>query len=297
MIKLPDGRDLAWIEVGDPGGNPVVALHGSPGRGTDFAPYHSTALKCGVRVIAVDRPGYGRSSYQPRRCLSDWPRDVSQLVDHLGIERFGVIAHSAGGPHALACARFLASRLLGCGVLSGLAPQASAPITDGMLLFNRIQTTLYRHWPRNLDVVAVGLWDLVTPLVAPMLRYARRHPEREIDRSMRRMVPECDLAVVSRPEIRRNLVEEVATLNRATLRASTQDMAIGIRDWGFEPRAIEMPIHIWHGGLDRNVPVAHARHMAEVLPCATLHLYPDEGHWLLADRMAETLPVVAAGSS
>ncbi len=120
VIQLADRRDLAWMEVGDPGGTPVIALHGSPGRGTDFAVYHATALKCGVRVIGVDRPGYGHSAYHPRRSLSDWPDDVSQLAYHLGLERFGVIGHSAGGPHALACARFLSRRLLGCGVLSGL---------------------------------------------------------------------------------------------------------------------------------------------------------------------------------
>jgi pimeloyl-ACP methyl ester carboxylesterase len=294
VIKLADRRDLAWIEVGDPGGIPVVALHGSPGRGADFAVYHATASKCGVRVIAVDRPGYGHSAYQPRRCLSDWPGDVTQLADHLGLERFGVIGHSAGGPHALACARFLPRRLLGCGILSGLAPQARTPMTQGMLLSNRIQTALYRSWPPILDGVAVGMGLLAIPLVAPMLRLARRQPEREVDRTMRQMLPECHAAVVSRPEIHASLVAEAATFNCGTLRSSIQDMALCIRDWGFELQDIETPIHIWHGELDRNVPVTHAHSEASAIPSATLHLCAGEGHWLLVDHMAEVLPVVAA---
>ncbi len=296
VIQLADRRDLAWMEVGDSGGTPVIALHGSPGRGTDFAVYHATALKCGVRVIGVDRPGYGHSAYHPRRSLSDWPDDVSQLAYHLGLERFGVIGHSAGGPHALACARFLSRRLLGCGVLSGFAPQARTPITEGMLLSNRIQTALYRHWPSNLDGVALGMGLLAIPLVAPMLRHARRHPEREVDRMMRQMLPECDAVVVSRPEIHANLVAEAATFNYETLRTSIQDMAICIRDWGFELQDIETPIHIWHGELDRNVPVAHAHGQESTIPSATLHLCAGEGHWLLVDHMAEVLRVVAAKS-
>jgi pimeloyl-ACP methyl ester carboxylesterase len=294
VIQLVDGRNLAWVEVGDPGGTPVMALHGSPGRGMDFAVYHDIASRCGVRIIGVDRPGYGHSTYQPHRSLSDWPGDVTQLSDHLGMARFGVIGHSAGGPHALACARFLSGRLLGCGVLSGLAPQAHAPIIQGMLLSNRIQTSLYRHWPSRLDGVAAGMGFLAVPLVAPMLRVTRRHPEREVDRLMEKMLPECDAAVVARPEIRANLVAEAAAFNCSTLRTSIQDMAICIRDWGFELEDIQVPIDLWHGELDRNVPVAHARSLESALPSATLHRCMDEGHWLLVDHMAEILPVVAA---
>ena len=70
-------------------------------------------------------------------------------------------------------------------------------------------------------------------------------------------------------------------------------MAICIRDWGFELQDIEMPIHIWRGDRDRNVPVAHAQTQESVIPSATLHLCSGEGHWLLVDHMAEVLSVVA----
>ena len=293
VMQLADGRALAWIEVGEPTGTPVLAFHGAPDRAWEFAIYHAVAAGCGVRLIAVDRPGYGHSTYQPRRRLTGWPADIGQLADHLGLDRFGVIGHSAGGPHALACARFIPERLLGCGVLSGLAPQARTPITDGMLLSNRIQLAIYRHWPESVDGVAVGLWLLTKPLVAPLISYGRRHAEQEVDRTLRRMLPECDLAVVSRPEVRRTLVAGAAAFNSATLRASVQDMAIDMREWGFALGAIDTPVHIWHGDLDRNVPIAHADYLAEIIPDATLHHCPCEGHWLLVDHMPEVLTAVA----
>ena len=40
---------------------------------------------------------------QPGRSLLDWPRDVAELADHLGIERFSIVAWSGGGPYGLAC--------------------------------------------------------------------------------------------------------------------------------------------------------------------------------------------------
>ena len=293
VIQLDDGRDLAWIEVGDPAGAAVFAFHGSPGLGMDFSIYHDTASHGGVRLIAVDRPGYGRSTYQPRRRLSQWPADVSQLAEHLRIERFGVIGHSCGGPHALACARFLPQRLLGCGVLSGLAPQAREPMTEGMLAAIRVQTAIYRHWPRALDPIAAGLWHVTRPPVRAALQYGRRDPQKGLDR-MQKMLPPCDAAVVSRPELRPAMLAEVTGFTDAVLRTSIQDMAIGIRDWGFHLEDIEVSVHIWHGELDRNIPISHAHRQADTIPGATLHACPGEGHWLLVDHMSEILLNVTA---
>ena len=44
----------AWTEFGDREGAPIVAFHGSPGSGYDFAGVSETAAGKGVRLIAVD---------------------------------------------------------------------------------------------------------------------------------------------------------------------------------------------------------------------------------------------------
>jgi pimeloyl-ACP methyl ester carboxylesterase len=163
-----------------------------------------------------------------------------------------------------------------------------------MVLSNRIQTAIYRRWPRYLDWIAVGLWLLALPILEPVFERGRRHPEGGFDRMTRHMLPACDLAVVSRPEVRDLLLAEASSFNSAALRASVQDMAIGIREWGFDPQEIGMPIHIWHGELDRNIPVAHALHLVQTIPEATLHRFAGEGHWMLVDHMSEILSVVSS---
>jgi len=163
-----------------------------------------------------------------------------------------------------------------------------------MLLSNRIQSAIYRHWPHDLDWIAVGFWALTVPVLTPLLRRSRRHAERDVDRMMRRMLPPCDLSVVSRPEVRSTLVAEAMSFKCVTLRASVQDMAICMRDWEFDLHEIEMPVQIWQGDLDRNVPVSHGHRQVEAIPRATLHLCPGEGHWLLVDHMSEILAAVAS---
>jgi pimeloyl-ACP methyl ester carboxylesterase len=42
-----------------------------------------------------------------------------------------------------------------------------------------------------------------------------------------------------------------------------------------------VPVHLWQGDADQNVPPSHARFMVKRIPGATLHEYPGEGHFSL----------------
>ena len=66
-----------------------------------FAPELLAAA--GVRMIGVDRPGYGLSTVPWAAGFSNWPRAVAALADQLGLGRFAVLAHSLGSAFALAC--------------------------------------------------------------------------------------------------------------------------------------------------------------------------------------------------
>lgn len=103
-IVLGGGRELAYADLGRPGGPCVFFFHGAPMSRLHLVPLEEQFAARGLRVISPDRPGYGRSSPQPGRSLSDWPADVTGLADALGLDRFLVAGHSSGGAYALACA-------------------------------------------------------------------------------------------------------------------------------------------------------------------------------------------------
>ena len=83
LTVLPDGRELGWLEIGRPKGMPIFAFHGTPGSRYGIVIDEALVTKAGLRLICVDRPGYGLSTFQPGRRLIDWPRDVEYLADHL----------------------------------------------------------------------------------------------------------------------------------------------------------------------------------------------------------------------
>ena len=101
QVKFSDGRLLGYDEYGNPDGQPLFFLHGSPGSRLDwlFLDPDSAAAELNARVIAVDRPGRGLSDFQNGREIVDWPDDVSELADALQLDQFALLAISGGGPY------------------------------------------------------------------------------------------------------------------------------------------------------------------------------------------------------
>jgi pimeloyl-ACP methyl ester carboxylesterase len=280
VIELPDRRYLGFCEYGDPHGVPVFCFHGTPGSRLQIAPTSNRPVPPGIRMIAPDRPGYGFSTYYPQRRLVDWPNDVAALADYLGIERFAVMGISGGGPHALVCARALASRLIGVACVSGVGPLSDPSAKEGMMFLNRMLTLLAQR---------------ATPLMRGMMKMQanamQRDPDRQFEALLKRL-PQADRDVLADPEFRAQMVDDFRRGSATAPLAAAQDFEIFAGDWGFSLGDIAMPVHFWQGGVDRNVPAHHAELMASRTPRAELHRYPDEGHFLIVKRIGEILATI-----
>src|SRR5690242_9051910 len=143
----PDGRRLAYAEHGDPSGQPVLMFHGSPGSRVQSHPDVSIARELGLRVLTVDRPGYGLSDRHPGRALLDWPADVEALADALGLGRFPIIGVSGGGPHAAACAFRLPHRVTRLALASSAGPFDVPELISWVKLADRMMFPLARRAP------------------------------------------------------------------------------------------------------------------------------------------------------
>ncbi len=128
--ELGDGRTLAYTEWGASDGRPVLYCHGFPGSRLEARLADDAATRLGIRLIAPDRPGFGRSPLQPRRRLGDWPHDLARFADRLGIDGFELLGVSGGGPYALAAGEHLGDRIgriaIACGLGRLDTPAAAA---------------------------------------------------------------------------------------------------------------------------------------------------------------------------
>jgi pimeloyl-ACP methyl ester carboxylesterase len=283
VTVLPDGRDLGWLELGDPAGAPVFAFHGTPGSRLQMAIADSPLTDTGVRLICPDRPGYGLSTFQPRRRLVDWPGDVAHLADHLGIDRFAVMGISGGGPHSAVCAALLKDRVTAAALVSGVGPLADPGMEEGMMRSNQILTALSR---RRSPVIRI----VIEIQVAVM----RRWPSKAFDFLLKQLPP-ADQAVLSRPEVRALFELDAVRTSRTAARAAVQDLELIAAEWGFDLGSIDVPVHIWQGDADVNVPVRHARLMHEAIPGSVLQEFPGEGHFMVLDHLEEIVGALKAG--
>lgn len=96
-----------WVEEhGDPGGPPLLLLHGFTGSAAAWAPL-VPALAGQARVIAVDLPGHGRTDAPGDPGAYAWAPTLDRLgtlLDALGAPQADVLGYSMGGRLALGLA-------------------------------------------------------------------------------------------------------------------------------------------------------------------------------------------------
>ncbi|HET9324562.1 MAG TPA: alpha/beta hydrolase [Gaiellaceae bacterium] len=277
VFHLSDGRALGYSEWGSRVAFPVFGFLGTSlswlaHLGTD-AP-----RAAGVRVIVVDRPGYGLSDLQPGRTLLDWPRDVAELADGLAIDRFSVFGMSGGGPHAAACGYALPNRVSALGLVSSPGPVWDRP----ELRFS------------------------APPHRQPMIELAEHHPElvarrlledcrAELERAARGSQngdggPPADRAVMADPDLRARFeAAKLETVARGPEGYAHDLFLLYVASWGFRPEDIAVPTHIWQGDADEAVSPRVAEFFAETIPGSRLHVVPDAGHLLLWSHSEEIL--------
>ncbi|ERF69657.1 hypothetical protein EPUS_03649 [Endocarpon pusillum Z07020] len=150
-FTLSDGRTLGFAEYGSPNGIPAFFLHGYVGSRADGVEWHDTAARLHVRIICMDRPGFGLSSFQPNRRILDLPGDLRQLARHLNLRAYYVFGQSGGGPYALACAYALPKgEVKGVGVVAGMAPWEFG--SKGMKWQNRVIFNALATVPRLVRI-------------------------------------------------------------------------------------------------------------------------------------------------
>lgn len=264
VVRLLDGRALGYAEYGDRDGAPVFYFHGTPGSRLEGEMLTGAAARQHVRLIAVDRPGFGLSDFLPKRRFLDWPSDVRELADLLGILRFSVVALSGGGPHAAACALRLFSRLDAVSIISGAGPVEASVAGKGTVRRALVRAVLRISPP----VTRVSLW-----VAALSVRYL---PAWAIARFP-------DPKVLSRGVVRKAFRRELVECFRHGVRGAAYEYALFARDWQFRLEDIATPVHVWHGERDHVVPIEIGRYVAAAIPNARATFVPGAAHLMIVD--------------
>jgi pimeloyl-ACP methyl ester carboxylesterase len=284
-VTLPDGRALA-VDVRGPADGPVVVLlHAAPGS-RRFDPQPAVTAAAGVRLVTVDRAGYGGSD--------PWPADVVPTLDGLaadvehGLRRLGLLAAprgvalagwSAGGRAALALAARLGDDVRAVALLAAPASDDDVPwIPEG----HREVLHQLRGRPAEAVGTLAGMFEAALPpsgaAAVPMVAGGA-----------------ADDALLERDAgLRARLAGMLDEALRGGAAGIATDLtAANVPPSGFDPASVRVPVHLWYGEDDPGVTPAHGEHFAATLPDARLVVVPGAGHLVPVTEWEQVLAALA----
>jgi len=283
-VRAADGRIVGYYAFGDPQGTPVVALHGTPACGAGYAWADERARARGIRLLAPDRPGVGKSA--PWRLgrapvVADYAPALAAFADALDLEQFSLLGYSGGAPYALHGAHALAGRVHAAAIVSGAGHVGAWASIDEFEASDRALTRLSERAP------------VLARATLMLSAYGARFAPKTSARFAQVEMIDADRAVMAKfPSARAAL----AVFSQSCLHGAggvVDDYAILGRPWGFAVEEITVPIHCWHATADKVVPIHHTHELVHRIPGAQLTSWVDEGHLAIVDRVGEVFDTLA----
>jgi pimeloyl-ACP methyl ester carboxylesterase len=268
LIELPDGRNLEVATLGEPSGHTVLFHHGTPGSANLVKMLAPLADDGSLFVVTTSRAGYGKSSRLEGRDVAAVVRDAGAALDSLGRSDYVAVGWSGGGPHALACAALDAPRCLAAWSLAGVVPtNLDFDWTAGMGPENVEEFALAKeggpeyetHIARYGDAFATATKDNVVELFGGLFS-------------------EPDKAVLEPESAREEFAASIRRGFEFGWHGFYDDDQAFMKEWGFDPTTITVPVSVWFGDQDLMVPRTHGEWLAKSLPTASKHFFAGDGH-------------------
>ena len=283
-VTAPDGRQLAYLEVGDPQGPLVMHNHGGPSSRLEARLFADAAARNGLRLICVDRPGMGQSSAQKARTYSGWADDLVTVADALGC-----------------------SDVRGDGLVGGRPVGAGR----GGLHRSRPPSPRQQHRPGQLRRIrgqlggAVPFEDRCARRIVGAAVQARLPADVRRTRVVRQAIPgqlrqtdpqhrqRYDRQLLLDPAIAKGFGDACAECFAHGSDGLVRDAELLYRRWAFDVKAIERPVHLWQGLDDTLVPDPINKAVADAMPGAVWHPVDGAGHFVAIGAGEEIFAIAA----
>jgi len=282
FVILSDGRKLFYIDYSDNEqcGHLVLYFHGTPGyrhflSNKQVEILHTNELFAkNIRLVSVERPGFGDSDDKSGRSLMDYAEDILELLPHLcrsSDEMISIIGYSAGGPFALACAAhpILSKRIKSITVVSSLGPREQPDSTENMPIKYRFGFWLSKYWVR------ATAWIL--GLEASNLM---RNPERETIESWKDSSEDYKYIQKNEEVMQTFMQNAIYVYERGQYWTEAWEYHLFASYWGFRVEDISssVRVHVFYGLKDTHCVPAMGKYLGKAIPSAREYESAELGH-------------------
>jgi len=286
-LRARSGRQIGFATFGDAGASTsIFYFHGFGSSRLEARLGHATALQRNVRLVALDRPGFGLTDPVDEPSIVRAADDVEAVAGELAIGRFALAGVSTGGPFALATAARLAERVTGVALISSPAPHAASGAVRDMDLRARV----FLVWlPRYAPFALGRIYERVSQL-------SDRDPQGLL-RMVASMLPTSERRAFTSPEIAEVFMDASYEAFRSGTAGAIAEHRLLAREWGFDLGAVRAPVWLWHGEADSGSPPAMARWLAAALPKCRAQFVPGRGGVIASDVLPLALARLVEGAA
>lgn len=276
-IELPDGRTLGYADFAPDAPHAVLWCHGGPGSRLEPKIAGEASGALGLRIIGIDRPGYGLSTPRPGRSIEACVPDIIAVADHLGIDQFHIVGVSTGGAYALATAAIESSRVLGVVACCALTDMREADARASM----------------TGDGAIANIWNAATRDAA--IGFALEQFGEDGSRMLsaagdNAALAEADIAMFADPAFLAGMMETLPPMFSFGVEGYADDRLADGPGWGgFDVHAITCPVVVLHGTADTICPPINGETTAKLVPTAQLRWADGEGHFSVVRHVPEVL--------
>lgn len=278
-LLCSNGLKLAYVEYGDLSGTPLLFIHGCLGSRLSAAPFHDSAHKQKVRLIAIDKPGFGFSDLQPELSLTEWPNLIQQLADHLNIKKLSILTSSGGTPYGLSCAAHIPTYINKIIMINPIANIGNQAAKHSKGFNNPWVYRLVKELP-SFVYFCLNTGKLLF----------RHYPQ-----SFIKLIHRREMAYLSQyPSIYENRKATIIEAVRTGCKGILHELQTYVRPWGFELEKVSKEVIIVQGLLDINQHVAN--YYTELLPASKLLTFEQEDHLSLGYNQSDKILALSHSS-
>ena len=273
-ILLKDGRKLGFHQYGDWRGYPIIALHGTPGSRIWFEENDPISLELGIRLITIDRPGYGLSDKKNKRTITCFNSDINELIEKLELKQFSIFGVSGGGAYALAFASINDPNLYKAGMVASVFEFEGGRPPKAMCRPNRIGFFLAKYFPWMLRFNFNQQKKLLEENPDLYIRSSQKHTSH---------LSTSDREIMLNEDASKSMARHLKEAFRNSAEEAVSELKLLGSSWGFSPSEVKIPIEVWHGTSDTLSPISGLRRYIEKIPISNTHFINEKGHFLDED--------------
>ena len=276
VISLKNGLNIGVLEFGDLNSNEVVFyLHGFPGCRYEPLFTEKYALNNHVKMISIDRIGYGNTSYYKKLTVLNFGEIFEELVNALNIDKFKIIAVSGGSPYLASVCYTLKDRVKKAVLVSGLSPLDNKNLLKDLNIANKCFLSLGLKFPKITSCLVYtisSIWKLFPNVMIMWLRL---------------FMSKADNKLLSLKDNNNQIKKVFNEAVKNGVWGIKKDFELYCKPWNIDFTKINTPIIIYHGDDDPYVTFKMGEYLNSLYKESEFNVLKGQGHLAIINHAKE----------